>query len=400
MTSVRSAYMEYDSLDKHNSYLEKRIRNESARYYQRKLIARPPPGRTLARSSQRLPSRLYASSRTGGSNLKSSNDGEFSNGANSSASSSTMNRGPNRVDTGQSRMLAGIMGGTSILDSSAITTEEDEELLMDPEAAAGSEMKRFCVAIEHIVCAHLNKWRWKDNSIRDEMPSSNDTSYSKGKTKSSASSDHNGQIVAAVAVQDDITTLDEINGHISRSRASTTSSTTSYDDPNSQHPPVKQSNGTGSGSKGAHLFPLLPKEYQWAHLPAEVSATSTLFTLDSASIHGDEQVGQYVQPDYHPDLILLCSPFVKCIRVEAGMYFAFEKLMSMRGELYNVNRGGSLLIILQYRGILRFSSATMANINLSDFVSNYTARVAQLFRRRGSGHDCTGICMASSLTRC
>lgn len=178
--------MEYDSLDKHNSYLEKRIRNESARYYQRKLIARPPPGRTLARSSQRLPSRLYASSRNhnfNSSGSKTSKDGDFGNGTNASGSSSTaMNRGPNRVDTGQSRMLAGIMGSSSVLDSSAITTTEDEELLMDPEAAAGTEMKRFCVAVEHIVCAHLNKWRWKDaNDVtRDEMPSSGDTQYVKG----------------------------------------------------------------------------------------------------------------------------------------------------------------------------------------------------------------------------
>ena len=334
MTSVRSAYMEYDSLDKHNSYLEKRIRNESARYYQRKLIARPPPGRTLARSSQRLPSRLYASSKrynvNGSISTASAEDysSDVSNGKGAAASSSTMNRGPNRVDTGQSRMLAGIMGGSSVLDSSSISTTEDEELLMDPEAAAGSEMKRFCVAVEHVVCAHLNRWRWKEGNeiMRDDSPSKRKPAGSIGRGSSPSSNQHPiGNI--NIDQEDDEDSL--VN--ISRSRASTISSTASSVDTHSQHSSVKQGNGTSTTGKGANLFPLLPKEYQWAHQPAEVSATSTLFTLDSASPHGDQQFGQLVQPDYHPDLILLCSPFVKCIRVEAGMYFAFEKLMSMRG---------------------------------------------------------------------
>jgi len=46
-------------------------------------------------------------------------------------------------------------------------------------------------------------------------------------------------------------------------------------------------------------------------------------------------------PEFHVALIHLCSPFVKCVRVEAGMYFAFERLMTMLGEYSFV-----LLIIL------------------------------------------------------
>lgn len=329
MTSVRSAYMEYDSLDKHNSYLEKRIRNESARYYQRKLIARPPPGRTLARSSQRLASRSYASSKYYNPNeiiSRSSADGSALDSTSGISTPSTkMNRGPNRVDTGQSRMLAGIMGSSSILDPTSINTMEEEELLMDPEAAAGSEMKRFCLAVEHIVCAHLNRWRWKEGNeiMRNELPTT--ASSSKNGDKTRFSTGNSNSVDEEIDTKEDEDKLsvpleqDDVRSRASSSASSigTTSKT--------------QANGSNTG-RGPLLFPSLPKEYQWAHQPAEVSATSTLFTLDSASLHGDQNSGQLVQPDYHPDLILLCAPFVKCIRVETGMYFAFEKLMSMRGE--------------------------------------------------------------------
>lgn len=35
--------------------------------------------------------------------------------------------------------------------------------------------------------------------------------------------------------------------------------------------------------------------------------------------------------EFHPSLVYLCAPFVQCVRAEAGMYFAFERLMSMIG---------------------------------------------------------------------
>lgn len=34
---------------------------------------------------------------------------------------------------------------------------------------------------------------------------------------------------------------------------------------------------------------------------------------------------------FHPSLVYLCAPFVQCIQAEAGMYFTFERLMSMLG---------------------------------------------------------------------
>ncbi|KOS13422.1 ankyrin repeat-containing protein [Malassezia pachydermatis] len=38
--------------------------------------------------------------------------------------------------------------------------------------------------------------------------------------------------------------------------------------------------------------------------------------------------------EFHPSLVYLCAPFAQCVRAEAGMYFAFEKLMAMIEE-YN-----------------------------------------------------------------
>lgn len=35
--------------------------------------------------------------------------------------------------------------------------------------------------------------------------------------------------------------------------------------------------------------------------------------------------------EFHPSLVYLCAPFAQCVRAEAGMYFAFERLMSMIG---------------------------------------------------------------------
>ena len=35
--------------------------------------------------------------------------------------------------------------------------------------------------------------------------------------------------------------------------------------------------------------------------------------------------------EFHPSMVYLCAPFAQCVRAEAGMYFAFERLMSMIG---------------------------------------------------------------------
>ena len=346
MTSVRSKYLEYDSLDKHNAYLEKRIRNESARYYQRKLIARPPPGRTLARSSQRLTSRARSSgiqTDPKGMTPHSYRKGPALDPPSGQPSTvTTMNRGPNRVDTGQSRMLAGIMGSSSVLSSTSASINDEEDILIDPEAASAGEMKRFCMAVENIVCAHLNRWKWKEGGeiMQSDVPLSQDSTTDAARSASSLSNGgkSGSQYSLTGSTQRDAgeeehrmlsSPKNGSDGHTTRSRASTVSSTSSS---GSRHAQENRPSIASKPKKSPALFPSLPKEYQWAHRPVELSATSTLFTLDSATLHGDQHSGQLVEPDYHPDLILLCSPFVKCIRVEAGMYFAFEKLMSMRGE--------------------------------------------------------------------
>mgnify|MGYP001762195594 FL=1 len=37
--------------------------------------------------------------------------------------------------------------------------------------------------------------------------------------------------------------------------------------------------------------------------------------------------------EFHPSLVYLCAPFAHCVRAEAGIYFAFERLMNMIGKL-------------------------------------------------------------------
>lgn len=41
--------------------------------------------------------------------------------------------------------------------------------------------------------------------------------------------------------------------------------------------------------------------------------------------------------EFHPSLVYLCAPFAQCVRAEAGMYFAFEKLMAMIGMYTRAN---------------------------------------------------------------
>ena len=38
--------------------------------------------------------------------------------------------------------------------------------------------------------------------------------------------------------------------------------------------------------------------------------------------------------NFHPSMVYLCAPFARCVRAEAGMYFAFDRLMGMIRE-YN-----------------------------------------------------------------
>ncbi|EDP42811.1 hypothetical protein MGL_3011 [Malassezia globosa CBS 7966] len=41
--------------------------------------------------------------------------------------------------------------------------------------------------------------------------------------------------------------------------------------------------------------------------------------------------------EFHPSMVYLCAPFAQCVRAEAGMYFAFERLMSMIAQYNEVH---------------------------------------------------------------
>jgi hypothetical protein len=59
----------------------------------------------------------------------------------------------------------------------------------------------------------------------------------------------------------------------------------------------------------------MPRFYQW--MPhAMLNATSAI--------------------EFHPSLVYLCAPFAQCVRAEAGVYFAFERLMSMIGMIVQI----------------------------------------------------------------
>ncbi|PWO00379.1 hypothetical protein FA09DRAFT_327820 [Tilletiopsis washingtonensis] len=307
MTSVRSKYLEYEQLDKHNAVLEKRIRPECARYYQRRLIKRSPPGRGLARTAQRMPFRPPTKAATPAS------DDYFVSGLRSASSSlpvSPLDRGPNRVDGAASRARVGIMGGTGH-DQTPGTDD------LDPDAAAGAELKRFSTAVETIICAYLNRWTWmapESERIDEEQVSSH--------RRRSESTSSTGTNCGPYATSTDVS-------RVPRSRASSSATSTSSTAP---HVSLQGSatsglelSVTGQLQAPSLLRPnttsSLPKEYEWAHLPASHAPTAAGEALGALAATS--------QPEFRADLVFLCAPFVKCVRVEAGMYFAFERLMGM-----------------------------------------------------------------------
>ena len=177
MTSVRSKYLAYEALDKHNPALEKRIRSECQRYYAKRLGTRPPPGRTLMRSSRSVLSRKPGGFSVGGNGTGAgvslsrefSMDGSVSSqgvslpgsamgengfvGSSLSAGLATtmaggLDRGPNRVNDGRIHALGGIIGESGV--SAAMDAD-------DPDAAAAAELKRFGRSVENIICAFMNR---------------------------------------------------------------------------------------------------------------------------------------------------------------------------------------------------------------------------------------------------
>ncbi len=196
MTSVRSKYLAYEGLDKHNPALEKRVRSECQRYYQKRLGMRLAPtagkgGRGLMRSSRsvlaRRPGGFSSATGMGLSGMGGNGGGggvlgrdymmegaSSSQSLLSSSSSSSMmmmgengphsavtgapslatgtlmtaDRGPNRVNDGRIHALGGIIGESGV--SAAMDAD-------DPDAAAALELKRFGRSVENIICAFMNR---------------------------------------------------------------------------------------------------------------------------------------------------------------------------------------------------------------------------------------------------
>lgn len=394
MTSVRSKYLAYEALDKHNPALEKRVRSECQRYYQKRLGTRPPPGRTLMRSSRSVLSRRpggfsaagQGSSSTSGVLLgreyslevssssqslsvsgSSIGDGPHSSmpGANATSLTPTTldgsDRGPNRVNDGRIHALGGIIGESGV--SAAMDAD-------DPDAAAALELKRFGRSVENIICAFMNRCASAEAARRRAAATvSNDTALAMQGSSSgtqrgtdawgNASSTHKGetrlgegsrgrtyqQREAEQAQWEDDPFRSGKSGegtsgnnlfHDTDGTASTSASSSSRHGHGHGHNSgtssrsrsragslSNASNGAGSGSSGGpsgrnHMSledgvrSRMPREYEW-----------------QPQINHGTGGSSDIAAEFHPALVYLCAPFVQCVRVEAGMYFAFEKLMML-----------------------------------------------------------------------
>ncbi|CDU23613.1 related to GYP1-cis-golgi GTPase-activating protein [Sporisorium scitamineum] len=376
MTSVRSKYLAYEALDKHNPALEKRVRSECQRYYQKRLGTRPPPGRTLMRSSRSVLSRkpggysaAIGGNGTGGlslgrdfsldgassqsSSLPGSSTGDGTHfaisGSNASAlATTTLNgcdRGPNRVNDGRIHALGGIIGESGV--SAAMDAD-------DPDAAAALELKRFGRSVENIICAFMNRCAAAETARRQASQSASDAAASALGSQRSSEAASNG--ISSVMSSDQrhaegargrLQSAKDNEEALFRSSKSAEGSGNGnglfndVDAAGSTSARHGHSSGTSSrsrsraGSLGStsnghpggstNLPPLrsavsveesvrsrMPREYEWQ--PQVDHSTSG--TWGTAA-------------EFHPALVYLCAPFVQCVRVEAGMYFAFEKLMTL-----------------------------------------------------------------------
>jgi TBC1 domain family member 2 len=296
MTSVRSKYMEYEGLNKHNEHLEKRIQSESARYFQRKLVARPAAGRTLARSSERLSSRTYHAGRQRHhSKLLEASKRAVPIQAVFNAD------GPPGIEPGnalsQSRLST---GGNDARKS-------DSYIVPSPEGNEGiaDDMRRFCAAVENVVCAHINR---ESSKTLESWPSSElDLIDGAGGTK-----DTPARTPSASQGQTDVSPLQALTHEGSPNIGSR------GDESPSRLPSPQMSESTTSGTKDDPS--------------TDAGTRRDAASADGRHTHTVQHVNTSCRPAYHPDLIILCSPFVNCIRAEPGMFFAFEKLISMRGE--------------------------------------------------------------------
>lgn len=67
----------------------------------------------------------------------------------------------------------------------------------------------------------------------------------------------------------------------------------------------------------------MPRAYQWAPQTSIVPGTSF--------------------GDFHPSMVYLCAPFAQCVRAEAGIYFAFERLMAMVGTCSRLHQRSTIV---------------------------------------------------------
>lgn len=395
MTSVRSKYLEYEALDKHNPALEKRVRSECQRYYQKRLGTRPPPGRTLMRSSRSVLSRRpggFAAAglgSTSGSGIAmgreytpegvltsqslSTAGSSMGDGAHSIVSGSMATslatatllgseRGPNRVNDGRIRALGGIIGESGV--SAAMDAD-------DPDAAAALELKRFGRSVENIICAFMNRCAEAEASRRragegvrsgasgtldpkHQADSSNhgttttlrgDSRHNEGsrgrappkaekeqtqweddpfrsseQRDASASngpySDHEGNRFAHASSSNSSNprqlSQSHNSGTTSRSRSRAGSFSGTSNGAGSAVPPPTSSSGRGNASLEDAVRSRMPREYEW-----------------QPQVNPNPNGTSGTAAEFHPALVYLCAPFVQCVRVEAGMYFSFEKLMML-----------------------------------------------------------------------
>ncbi|KAJ1575182.1 hypothetical protein NDA11_002185 [Ustilago hordei] len=404
MTSVRSKYLAYEALDKHNPTLEKRVRSECQRYYQKRLGTRSPPGRTLMRSSRSVLSRKpggfsaagLGSSSTGGLALgrdysldassssqksvlmrgSSIGEGPHSvvSGSNVPAlATSTLmgsDRGPNRVNDGRIHALGGIIGESGV--SAAMDAD-------DPDAAAALELKRFGRSVENIICAFMNRCAAAEKERRRAAlaggegalanqylcsatqrhisdPSSsasnpNQTGESRQAEGSRGGAQHHrdtnveqweddpfrsnklGEGSSGTGLfQDSDCASSRFDGNShpdssrqghnhthnsgttsrsrSQSRAGSMSGTSNGINPGALGLNPNSSRGTASVEEAVRSR--MPREYEW-----------------QPQVNASNGSGSGTAAEFHPALVYLCAPFVQCVRVEAGMYFAFEKLMML-----------------------------------------------------------------------
>lgn len=391
MTSVRSKYLAYEALDKHNPALEKRVRSECQRYYQKRLGTRPPPGRTLMRSSRSVQSRrpggfsaagngsntvggvslgreyaLEASSSSQSMSVGGSSIGEGPHSAVSSSNvpnlaTSTLlgsDRGPNRVNDGRIHALGGIIGESGV--SAAMDAD-------DPDAAAALELKRFGRSVENIICAFMNRCAAAEAARRQAAQDNEAGLATQSSTLGSQRSADN--VGPSILANGEAKQTDNPKGRSHHQRESDhvqweddvfrSSKSGEGGSSNGLFAETDRTNSTGTSSRHGHTYPhnsgtsSHSRSRAGSLSGASNSAGSSGHPFHSASNRGSASVEEAVrsrmpreyewQPqvnhatggssdtaaEFHPALVYLCAPFVQCVRVEAGMYFAFEKLMML-----------------------------------------------------------------------